>query len=59
MGIALVECGFAYFELNKAFVVAQFHIAYKPAADGGPMDLSKFDGYREDGRTESSNTILP
>lgn len=45
-------------EMRKPFDDLGLSKKYTTAADGGPMDLSKFDGYREDGRTESSNTYV-
>ncbi len=45
-------------EMRKPFDDLGLSKIYTTAADGGPMDLSKFDGYREDGRTESSNTYV-
>ncbi len=47
-----------YKEMRKSFDDLGYSKKYIKAADGGPMDLSKFDGIKEDGRTESSNTYV-
>lgn len=45
-------------EMRKPFDDQGLSAIYTTATDGSPMDLSRFNGREEDGRTESSNTYV-
>ncbi|MDE6333102.1 MAG: fimbrillin family protein [Muribaculaceae bacterium] len=45
-------------EMRKPFDDLGLSAIYTTAADGSPMDLSRFNGREDDGRTESANTYV-